>query len=114
MSSPSILRDIEAVIAERKSRPEDERSYVASLLRGGLKKIGGKVLEEAREVVDAASEPGEEGKEHLAHEVADLIFHTLVLMGSVDAPWSDVEGELERRFGISGIEEKASRGKKTS
>ncbi len=113
MSSPSILRDLEAVILDRKSRPEDERSYVASLLRGGMKKIRAKVLEEAREVVDAAAEPGPEGRAHLAHEVADLIFHTLVLMGSVDAPWSDVEGELERRFGISGIEEKASRKKPT-
>jgi phosphoribosyl-ATP pyrophosphohydrolase len=111
MSSPSILRDLEAVITDRKGRPEDQRSYVASLLRGGLKKVGGKVLEEAREVVDAAAESGPEGKAHLAHEVADLIFHTLVLMGSVDLPWSDVEDELERRFGISGIEEKAARKK---
>lgn len=111
MSSPSILRDLEAVIADRKTRPDDEKSYVASLLRGGLKKIGSKVLEEARETVEAAAEPGPEGHAHLAHEVADLLFHTLVLMGSVDLPWSDVEGELERRFGISGIEEKASRNK---
>lgn len=111
MSSPSILRDLEAVIADRKGRPDDQKSYVASLLRGGLKKIGGKVLEEAREVVEAASEPGPEGQAHLAHEVADLVFHTLVLMGAAEVPWSEVEGELERRFGISGIEEKAARSK---
>jgi phosphoribosyl-ATP pyrophosphohydrolase len=111
MSSPSILRDLEAVIADRKGRPEDEKSYTASLLRGGLPKIGAKVMEEAQEVVEAAAETGPEGRAHLAHEVADLIFHTLVLIGSVDLPWSDVEGELERRFGISGIAEKAARKK---
>ena len=50
------------VIAERKAQPRAERSYVVSLLDGGVAKIGGKILEEAAEVVEAADEPGESGE----------------------------------------------------
>lgn len=112
-SSPSILSALEAVIAERKARVSEEggRSYVVSLLRGGVPKIGAKITEEAAEVVEAASEPGPEGREHLVREVADLAFHTLVLMGHCEVAWSEVERELARRFGIGGIEEKESRAK---
>ncbi len=112
-SSPSILSALEAVIAERKARVSEEggRSYVVSLLRGGVPKIGAKITEEAAEVVEAASEPGPEGNEHLVREVADLVFHTLVLMGHCEVGWSEVERELARRFGIGGIEEKESRAK---
>ncbi len=82
---------------------------MVSLLQAGTAKIGGKILEEAGEVVEAADEPGDAGREHLVKEVADLVFHTLVLLGSHDIPWSDIEAELSRRFGISGIAEKAAR-----
>ena len=94
--------------AYRKVNPP-ERSYVATLLKAGLPKIGAKITEEAAEVVSAAAEPGPDGRTHLIHEVADLLFHTLVLLGHQDLPWSDVEAELARRFGISGIDEKESR-----
>jgi phosphoribosyl-ATP pyrophosphohydrolase len=107
----SILPALEAVIAERKARPPGERSYVASLLQGGVPKIGAKIVEEAAEVVEAADEPGDAGRAHLVHEAADLVFHTLVLLGHRDVAWRDVEAELGRRFGVSGIEEKESRGK---
>jgi phosphoribosyl-ATP pyrophosphohydrolase len=110
MPDPSILPALLAVIAERKANPPVERSYVASLLNGGTSKIGSKITEEAGEVVEAADEPGQAGREHLVHEVADLLFHTLVLLGLKDIPWTDVEAELARRFGVSGIEEKESRG----
>jgi phosphoribosyl-ATP pyrophosphohydrolase len=109
MAEPSILASLMAVIAARKADPPAERSYVVSLLNGGLAKIGGKIAEEAAEVVEAAAEPGEAGRDHLVKEVADLVFHTLVLLASRDADWSDVEAELARRFGISGIVEKESR-----
>jgi phosphoribosyl-ATP pyrophosphohydrolase len=109
----SILSRLMEVIAERKAQPQAERSYVVSLLNGGVAKIGGKVIEEAAEVVEAAGEPGEPGREHLVHEVADLVFHTLVMLGHRDIPWADVEAELARRFGIGGIAEKESRGRKT-
>jgi phosphoribosyl-ATP pyrophosphohydrolase len=110
MSEPSILHDISRVIAERKAHPSAERSYVASLLQKGLAKIAAKITEEASEVNEAAFEPGDEGREHLVKEVADLVFHALVMLGHRDIPWSSVENELGKRFGTSGIDEKASRG----
>ena len=94
MPDPSILPDLMRVIADRKAKPQAERSYVASLLAGGTARITPKITEEAAEVV----------------EVADLVFHTLVLLGHLEIPWSAVEAELTRRFGVSGIAEKQSRG----
>lgn len=111
MSDVNILEALMGVIAERKARPPTERSYVVSLLQGGVPKIGAKIVEEAAEVVEAAGEPGESGREHLIKEVADLLFHTLVLMGHHDLPWASVESELARRFGVGGFVEKESRGR---
>lgn len=108
MPDPSIITALEGVIAGRKARPS-ERSYVASLLAGGVAKIGAKINEEAAEVVSAADEPGDEGRAHLIHEAADLMFHTLVMLGHREIAWAEVEGELARRFGIGGIEEKERR-----
>lgn len=110
MSESSILDSLMAVIADRKANPPTERSYVASLLQGGVSKIGAKVVEEAAEVVEAAGEPGDEGRAHLVKEMADLLFHSLVLLGHRNVPWAEVEVELARRFGVSGITEKESRG----
>ncbi len=110
MPEPSILNAIWDVIQSRKSTPTSEPSYVAGLLRGGVEKIGAKVLEEAAEVVEAAGEPGDAGARHLTHEAADLVFHLMVLLGRADIPWNAVEAELARRFGTSGIVEKQSRG----
>jgi phosphoribosyl-ATP pyrophosphohydrolase len=109
MSDPSIVASLMEVIAHRKTNPPAERSYVVSLLQGGVPRIGAKIVEEAGEVVDAAAESGEAGRAHLVHEVADLLFHTLVLLGHHDIGWSEVEAELARRFGVSGLVEKASR-----
>ena len=108
MPDRSILHDLMNVIAERKANPP-ERSYVASLLKGGLAKIGPKITEEAGEVVEAAGESGDAGRAHLVHEVADLLFHTLVLLGDRDVAWDEIETELARRFGVSGIDEKEAR-----
>ena len=109
MAESSILLALMNVIAERKRRPPDDRSYVVSLLNGGVPAIGAKIVEEAAEVYEAASEPGDAGRAHLIHEVADLVFHSLVLLGRADIPWSDVENELARRFGVGGFVEKESR-----
>jgi phosphoribosyl-ATP pyrophosphohydrolase len=82
---------------------------VAELMRGGVARIGAKIVEEAAEVVEAGAEPGDAGRAHLVHEVADLVFHAMVLLGYRERDWADVESELARRFGISGIAEKRAR-----
>jgi phosphoribosyl-ATP pyrophosphohydrolase len=99
-----------AVIEDRKAHPP-AKSYTNSLLAGGVEKIGGKIREEAEEVVEAAGEPGEPGRQHLVREASDLIYHLFVMLAHRDTPLADVEAELARRFGISGIDEKASRKK---
>ena len=68
-----------------------------------------KIMEEAAEVVEAAGEPGAEGREHLVKEAADLIFHLLVMLGHARIDFSEVEAELGKRFGVGGHEEKAAR-----
>ena len=105
----SILAALMGVIAERKASPPGTKSYVKTLLDGGVPKIGAKITEEAAEVVEAADEPGPEGRAHLIREAADLLFHTLVMLGHREIAWGEVESELARRFGISGLDEKASR-----
>ncbi len=113
MTQPAIMQALMDVIRERKKRDPGQRSYVVELMRGGVAKIGGKIVEEAAEVVEAGDEPGDAGREHLVKEVADLVFHAMVMLGYRDASWDDVEAELARRFGISGIAEKESRGRTT-
>jgi phosphoribosyl-ATP pyrophosphohydrolase len=99
---------LEQTIADRAANP-NERSYTSQLLAGGVEKIGGKVIEEAAEVVEAAAEAGEAGREHLVREVGDLVYHLLVLLHHRGCSLADVEAELARRSGVSGLEEKASR-----
>lgn len=97
-----------AVIEDRRDNPP-EKSYTTSLLAGGVEKIGRKIDEEAAEVVEAAGEPGEPGRVHTRQEAADLIYHLFVLLAHRRVTLAEVEGELAGRFGISGIDEKASR-----
>jgi phosphoribosyl-ATP pyrophosphohydrolase len=100
-----ILTAIYAVVQERRQNPTD-KSYVASLYARGLDKILGKIGEEATEVA-VAGKGGERGE--VVCEVADLWFHTLILLGYYDLPPERIYAELQRRFGTSGLEEKASR-----
>jgi phosphoribosyl-ATP pyrophosphohydrolase len=102
------LHQLMAVIADRKATPS-EASYTSRLLAGGVEAIGAKILEEAREVTAAAAEAGQQGHDHLVHEAADLIYHLWVLLAHGDVELEEVEAELRRRFGVSGLEEKASR-----
>lgn len=104
------LDELEKTIADRAEHPS-EKSYTCQLLEGGVERIGRKVVEEAAEVVDAAGQPGPEGQAHLIGEVADLIYHVLVMLRLRDCRLTDVETELSRRFGVSGLEEKAARKK---
>ena len=99
-----------AVIEDRKAnRPE--KSYTTKLLAGGVEKIGSKVTEEAAEVVEAAGEPGDAGRSHTIAEAADVLYHLFVLLAHRDIALADVEAELAKRFGISGLDEKAARKK---
>ena len=93
------------VINDRKMNPS-EKSYVASLMPKGTEKINSKIIEEAREVCEAADE---EGTEHLIYEICDLLFHTFVMAVHRGVALDDIKAELERRFGIGGLEEKAGR-----
>jgi phosphoribosyl-ATP pyrophosphohydrolase/phosphoribosyl-AMP cyclohydrolase len=102
-----VLARVAEVIAERR-RARPEKSYVVSLLDAGLPKINGKITEEARELVEALPE---NDAAHTAHEAADLIFHTLVGLEAAGVPLDAVFAELRKRFGISGLDEKASRQK---
>ena len=106
--APNVLSELMKVINDRKKSPSDD-SYTSRLLVAGVEKINSKITEEATEVVEAALEIGEQGKKHLIHEVADLLYHAMVLLAARDSQIQDVESELARRFGVSGIEEKASR-----
>ena len=108
----SVLEELVATIESRKAA-DPSSSYVASLLHDQagnqlLKKIG----EEATETVIAGKEALLGGTSApVVHEVADLWFHTLVLLAKLELSPNDVFAELERRFGRSGHEEKASRKK---
>ncbi len=103
-----VLQQLMAVIEDRKANPP-EKSYTTLLFRGGVDKIGAKITEEAQEVVEAAGESGEEGRQHLIYEAGDLIYHLLVMLGHRDVRLEEVEAELARRFDMSGLEEKAAR-----
>ncbi|MCC7476772.1 MAG: phosphoribosyl-ATP diphosphatase [Pirellulales bacterium] len=108
MTSLRPLDELANTIADRAANPS-EKSYTTRLLDGGVAAIGAKVLEEAGEVVEAAGEPGEAGREHFIREVGDLTYHLLVLMQHQHCTLADLEAELSRRFGVSGLEEKAAR-----
>ncbi len=112
-TSPTAFAQLMATIEDRKANPP-ERSYTTSLFQGGVEKIGRKILEEAGEVVEAAAEPGDEGRSHFIHESADLIYHLFVMLAQRDVKLEEVEAELSRRFGTSGLDEKAARNQKGS
>lgn len=94
----------EALEARKGAAPES--SYAASLYAKGLDAILKKIGEEATETVIAAKTGN---RERIVHETADLWFHTLVLLAQQGLKPDDVLSELERRFGRSGLEEKAAR-----
>lgn len=93
------------------------KSWTVKLLAGELSLISGKVTEEAAELVEAAAEieaattdaERAAATDHFIAEAGDLLYHTLVLLRREGVDLSRVEQELARRFGVSGIDEKASR-----
>ena len=100
-----VLRRLYLTLQARKSAPPDQ-SYVASLYAKGLDTILKKLGEEAAETLIAAKNPD---RDALVYEMADLWFHSLVLLAANDIPLEKLSEELERRMGRSGHEEKASR-----
>ena len=100
-----VLHQLAAILEQRKSA-DPGSSYVAKLYAGGMDLIRKKIGEEATEVVIAA---GNEDDAALIHEVADLWFQSLVALSARNLGHEAVLAELGRRFGVSGIEEKASR-----
>ena len=100
-----VLEALEQVIAARKGG-DASRSYTAKLLAGGAAAAGAKVTEEAEELVRAATD---ETDDRVVAEAADLIYHMLVLLACREIPLEQVESELARRFGVSGLAEKAAR-----
>ena len=103
----NILAELAAEIESRRTASPHE-SYTAKLLSEGPSKCAKKFGEEA---VEAALAAVAGDKAHIASESADVLYHLLVMLQSVDVPLSDVMGELARRRGTSGIAEKASRPK---
>lgn len=111
-SNSDVLASLAAVIESRRPQAgaDPAKSYVARLLHQGpdafLKKIG----EEATEVVIAAKEADHgAGTEQIVYEMADLWFHCMVALAHYELSPADVLAELERRVGVSGLDEKAAR-----
>ncbi len=103
-----IIEQLTEILRNRQGADPSD-SYVATLYAAGANKILEKVGEEATEVIIAAKDAGTTASPELVSEVADLWFHTMVMLIHFNASPADVLAELERRFGVSGIEEKRSR-----
>jgi phosphoribosyl-ATP pyrophosphohydrolase len=104
-SDAAVLDRLYSVIRQRKAGLSPE-SYVASLFMQGTEQMHAKITEESAELIEASRQASRDG---IIHETADLIFHTLVLLGQWDIGPDEIYGELERRWGVSGIREKESR-----
>jgi len=100
-----VLQQLAQILEQRKLESA-EKSYVASLYTKGLDTILKKIGEEATETVIAAK-GGD--KKQIIYEMADLWFHCLVLLANEGLEPDDILQELQRRFGLSGLEEKAQR-----
>lgn len=99
-----------SVILDRKAgrgaTNKDGKSYVRTLLDKGVQKIASKITEEAGELNEALAG---ETTDRVASEAADLVFHAMVGLASREVSWSSVAAVFAKRFGLSGIDEKASR-----
>ena len=102
-----VLQQLAQILELRKLESSD-KSYVASLYAKGLDAILKKIGEEATETVIAAKDGD---KKQIIYETADLWFHCMVMLADQGLGPDDVLQELQRRFGLSGLEEKAQRSK---
>lgn len=107
--SDDVLEQLATTLAARK-QADPELSYVASLYNKGLNKILEKVGEEATEVILAAKDAERGGDRNaVIAEVADLWFHTMVMLSHLELDAKEVLLCLNARFGVSGLDEKAAR-----
>ncbi len=105
-----ILKELGDILEQRKNADADS-SYVSSLYAKGLNKILEKVGEEATETILAAKDAETSGdNSDLIYETADLWFHSLIALAHLGEKPEAVLTELQRRFGLSGLDEKAARG----
>ena len=108
----NVIDQLTGILEERKGAEADS-SYVASLYSKGLNKILEKVGEEATETIIAAKDAQISGNtDELVYETADLWFHSMVALAHLGVSPNQVVDELGRRFGLSGLEEKANRSNK--
>ena len=99
------LGELEQIVATRANAGAEE-SWTAKLLAKGPEKCAEKFGEEA---IEAVIEAVKGDRDRLTSEAADVLFHLLVMLKSRDVSLADVMGELDRRQGRSGLQEKASR-----
>ena len=104
MSDDILLRLMEVLVSRKDANPES--SYVAGLYHKGLDSILKKIGEESAETIIAAKSGD---KQQIVYETADLWFHCMVMLAQQNLDARLVLEELERRFGVSGIDEKATR-----
>ncbi|OUT61802.1 Phosphoribosyl-ATP pyrophosphatase [Stieleria bergensis] len=102
-----LVRLMDTLAERAETRPAG--SYTTKLMEAGTPKIGRKILEEAGEMIEAADESGDPGREHFVYEAGDLIYHAMVLLAYKGVRIEEVAAELARREGRSGLDEKASR-----
>ena len=106
----SILERLTIILEERR-HADPSTSYVAGLHEKGVNKILEKIGEECTEVILAAKDAGNtDSGQAVISETADLWFHSMVMLSHLGLSTEQVLEELQRRFGLSGLDEKASRG----
>ena len=110
-AAADILGALEQVLIARRDHATGEKSYTRSLLDAGFPKILAKIAEEHGELAAELTAPTID-RHKVVHETADLLFHVMVGLAACDVPVADVWQELGRRFGVSGLDEKAARAPK--
>ena len=105
MTNKNSLENVFELILKRKQE-KSSGSYVHALMQKGVDAISKKIGEEAAEVIIAAKN---DDTAELVHEITDLWFHSMVLMGYHGVSLEQVKAEFDRRFGVSGLDEKRSR-----
>ena len=103
----NIINRLSLLLRERKNSPNSS-SYTSQLFIEGTEKIIAKIKEESEELIESA-EADVLDKDSIIHEAADLLFHVMVLLTNEDIDPSNILEELEKREGVSGLEEKSKR-----